>query len=130
MVVVLGDHGEEFLEHNGFGHGHDVFQEQIWVPLVFLWPDEERFAAMPARIDRPVSLLDVLPTLLVLFDLPVGRDMDGKPMLDLFDPSIGPPREIATHDSEAWRRAHEAFRVDSRDLEERLEQLRRLGYVR
>lgn len=31
------------------------------------------------------SILDVTPTILSLFDLPVGRDMDGKPLVDIYD---------------------------------------------
>jgi predicted AlkP superfamily phosphohydrolase/phosphomutase/lipoprotein NlpI len=31
------------------------------------------------------TVLDITPTLLTLFDLPVGRDMDGKPLIDIFD---------------------------------------------
>jgi predicted AlkP superfamily phosphohydrolase/phosphomutase/tetratricopeptide (TPR) repeat protein len=31
------------------------------------------------------SLLDVTPTLLTLFDLPVGRDMDGRPLLAIYE---------------------------------------------
>ncbi len=84
-------------------------------------------------LERVGSVLDVLPTLLVLLDLPVGADMDGRPMLDLLSPellAVRPPRSIPTHDTPQWLREHEAFRADSRDLEERLEQLRALGYVR
>ena len=31
------------------------------------------------------SLLDVAPTVLSLFDLPMGRDMDGRPLLDIYE---------------------------------------------
>ena len=70
LVVIVGDHGEEFFEHSSFGHGHDVYQQLIHVPLVVLWPDDPEFAGMPKRIDRPVSLLDVLPTLTDYLGLP------------------------------------------------------------
>jgi arylsulfatase A-like enzyme len=63
LVVIGADHGEEFLEHDGFGHGHDVFQEQVHVPLVFRWPARPKYATFPARVTTPVSLMDVLPTL-------------------------------------------------------------------
>ena len=36
LVVVLGDHGEEFFEHEKFSHGHDVYQEQVHVPLLLI----------------------------------------------------------------------------------------------
>jgi predicted AlkP superfamily phosphohydrolase/phosphomutase/tetratricopeptide (TPR) repeat protein len=31
------------------------------------------------------SILDITPTLLTLFDLPVGRDMDGKPLMGIYE---------------------------------------------
>ena len=34
------------------------------------------------------SILDVTPTLLTLFDLPIGRDMDGKPLMDIYETPI------------------------------------------
>ncbi len=70
LVVVVGDHGEEFLEHHGFGHGHDVFDEQVRVPLVIRWPRQPAFANLPARTTVPVSLLDVFPTLADFLHLP------------------------------------------------------------
>jgi len=63
LLIVVGDHGEEFFEHNGFGHGHDVFEEQAHVPLLVKWPQRTEFAHMPRQVDAPVSLLDVWPTL-------------------------------------------------------------------
>lgn len=40
----------------------------------------------------PPTLLDIVPTILTLFGLPIGADMDGKPLLEAFDK----PVEIAT----------------------------------
>ncbi|MCA9002663.1 MAG: sulfatase, partial [Planctomycetes bacterium] len=34
IVVFTSDHGEEFLDHGNFEHGHTVFDELIHVPLV------------------------------------------------------------------------------------------------
>ena len=31
LVIVAADHGEEFFEQDGFGHGHDVFEELVSV---------------------------------------------------------------------------------------------------
>ncbi|XOV68752.1 MAG: alkaline phosphatase family protein [Fluviicola sp.] len=31
------------------------------------------------------SVLDITPTLLTLFDLPIGRDMDGKPLMSIYE---------------------------------------------
>jgi len=65
VVVVASDHGEEFAEHGRHGHGHQLYDETVRVPLVIALPD-----AAPQRIATPVSLIDLLPTLLELAGAP------------------------------------------------------------
>ncbi len=62
IVVVTSDHGEAFGEHGLTGHGFTPHQEALDVPLVFRGP------GIPAgrRIDTPVSIADLTPTLLEL----------------------------------------------------------------
>jgi len=38
LVVFTSDHGEEFLEHGGFEHGHTLYDELLHVPLLLHWP--------------------------------------------------------------------------------------------
>ena len=73
LLVVLSDHGEEFLEHGSVLHGHTQFQEIVRVPLVFRGP------GVPAgkRVEVPVSLIDVMPTSLALLGVPAPDDLDG-----------------------------------------------------
>lgn len=59
LVVVTGDHGEEFMEHGRWGHNSEFHNEQIRVPLVMAGA-----GLSPAVIRRPTSHLDVPPTLL------------------------------------------------------------------
>jgi membrane-anchored protein YejM (alkaline phosphatase superfamily) len=59
LLVVTGDHGEEFLEHGRFGHASDVTEEQIHVPFVLA---DEGLA--PGVRHEPTGHIDVLPTLL------------------------------------------------------------------
>lgn len=65
LIVFLSDHGEEFFEHGGFGHGGRLWEEQLHVPLVVKL--DRRNGEQPlagARIAEPVRTLDLLPTLL------------------------------------------------------------------
>jgi len=66
LIVLHGDHGEEFFEHNGVGHGHTLYNEVIRVPLMFVLP-----GIVPGnkRIARQARLLDVTPTVLDLMGL-------------------------------------------------------------
>ncbi len=62
--VLTADHGEEFLDHGAWSHGGTLYQEQLLVPLVVKPPRSRRL--QPARIQEPVSMLDVAPTLCAL----------------------------------------------------------------
>ncbi len=61
-VVVTADHGEAFLEHGQQGHNADLFEEMLHIPLVIKPP--ARVSSESSWLDQPVSLGDVVPTLL------------------------------------------------------------------
>ncbi len=77
IVVILADHGEEFLERGGNDHGHTMFQEMLHVPLIF----SGRGIPQGSRRIEVVGLLDVTPTLLSAARVPVPQVVEG---LDLF----------------------------------------------
>jgi len=66
LLILSADHGEEFYDHQGWGHGHSLYQELIHVPLVM---SNAGFLPRGVRIKSPVSLVDLMPTLLSLLDL-------------------------------------------------------------
>jgi arylsulfatase A-like enzyme len=61
VVAFFSDHGEEFFDHGGVEHGHALHEELIRVPLVIAAP-----GVAGRRVDAPVSLIDVAPTVLDL----------------------------------------------------------------
>jgi len=67
FVVLTADHGEELFEHEGFEHGHSMYQELLHVPLIVSGPGIES-----RRIATPVSLLDVAATIRALTGAPPG----------------------------------------------------------
>jgi hypothetical protein len=58
LVMVTGDHGEEFKEHGHIGHGSGVTNEQIHVPMVVLGEGVPR-----GRFEGVTSHIDLVPTL-------------------------------------------------------------------
>jgi arylsulfatase A-like enzyme len=48
-VVFVADHGDEFLEHGSFEHGHTVFEELVHVPL-FVSDPSRRAAAVAEQV--------------------------------------------------------------------------------
>jgi tetratricopeptide (TPR) repeat protein len=77
LVVVAGDHGEAFGEGGEARHGMLLTEGALHVPLIVAGPG----VAAGQVVERPVSLVDVLPTALRLLDLPAAQGIDG---VDLF----------------------------------------------
>lgn len=74
IFVVTSDHGEEFYDHESYGHGHSVYQELLHVPFMVRWP-----GTVPAgkRISETVSTLDIAPTILAAAGVAVPEVMEG-----------------------------------------------------
>ena len=79
IVLVTGDHGEEFMEKGNWGHNSFFTEEQTRVPMVLLLPGQPA-----AVIDRMTSHLDVAPTLMRLLGVqnPVSDFAHGVDLLN------------------------------------------------
>lgn len=62
VIVVMGAEGEELGDHGRLGRRSSLFEEQVRVPLVVRAPG----ARAGARVQSPVSAVDLLPTLVAL----------------------------------------------------------------
>ncbi|MCB9899667.1 MAG: sulfatase [Planctomycetes bacterium] len=86
LVVVTSDHGEEFGEHDFFGHGETLFEGATRIPLFVRAPGPA--AARVASVeDGLVSLVDVAPLVLRTLGMEPDRRMAVRPPL-------GPRREL------------------------------------
>ncbi len=82
LVVIMADHGEEFLEHGGVLHGETLYQEVLHVPLIMSGP-----GITPGLTDSTrVGQFDILPTLLAWAGVENDSDFDGVNILDDPDP--------------------------------------------
>ena len=62
-IVIAGDHGEEFMEHGLYGHGHSLYQELVHVPLWIQPPAEWAGGSWRGRqVDEPVSTGQIAET--------------------------------------------------------------------
>jgi arylsulfatase A-like enzyme len=77
VVVVISDHGEEFLEHGGLEHGRALHGESLDIPLLLRVPG----ASPGRRVERLARQVDVMPTLLELAGLTVPPGLDGGSLL-------------------------------------------------
>ena len=86
LIIVTADHGEEFGEHGGEGHGRTLYREMTDVPLLVIPPFR---LATPAVVETPVSSLDVFPTVLDLMGLPPLPGAEGHTLRPLIEAAIG-----------------------------------------
>jgi arylsulfatase A-like enzyme len=89
IVVLTSDHGEEFWEYGRRGHGLSLSEQVLRVPLVVRHPASRRLIA-GGRTERPITLADLVPTLLDLAGLPIPDDLDGASFFATGDGSSGP----------------------------------------
>ncbi len=67
LIVVTADHGEALMQRGTHGHGPDVYEESIRVPLVMWVP-----GCRPQRVTRPVVTTRTGPLLGALAGVPVA----------------------------------------------------------
>lgn len=90
LIVFFSDHGEEFYEHLGWGHGHSLYNELIKVPLIIKFPGS-KFKNL--NIEDNVGIIDVLPTLLDYLDIEQKGKIDGISLMPLIRGSATPAAE-------------------------------------
>jgi arylsulfatase A-like enzyme len=73
IVVVTADHGEEFEEHGIKFHSLSLFNQVARIPLVVAYP-----GAAPRVVSAPVSIADIMPTVLDLVGIDGPGGMNGR----------------------------------------------------
>jgi len=61
LVILTADHGEELDEHGIRFHARSLYNQVIRVPLIIRGP-----GVAPRIVDTPVSIVDIVPTILEL----------------------------------------------------------------
>lgn len=128
-IMICSDHGF-----------HPDHLRPVELPNEGAGPAEEHrhfgmFAAMGPGIKKDelvfgASLLDITPTILQAFDLPTGRDMDGRPLLSIFERTAPIPPIDSWEDVEGDSGQHpDNMAIDPVDDIEALKQLVDLGYI-
>lgn len=93
IIVLWGDHGYHLGDH-ALWNKHSNFEQATRIPLMFAGPG----VAKNTKIDKPVELLDVFPTLFELSGVKSPK-IDGKslkPLLDLDSKTTINPKYAAS----------------------------------
>jgi lipoteichoic acid synthase len=79
LLIVLGDHGEEFQEHGGIVHGFALYDEVLHVPMLMRLPQAD---GRRGHITGLRQQIDVLPTIAESLGLPLqGQPLAGRSLL-------------------------------------------------
>jgi arylsulfatase A-like enzyme len=90
ITIFSSDHGDLGGSHGLPYKGPAMYEELVRVPLVISWPGSIR----AARSDALVSLLDVLPTLCDLANVPAPAGIDGVSLKSALEQPGTPVRQV------------------------------------
>ncbi len=77
LVVLIADHGEEFMEHGDWGHAHNLYQQSLHIPLIISGPGIQRGMVEQSNVGQ----FDVLPTILDYLDISPPEHIEGISLL-------------------------------------------------
>jgi arylsulfatase A-like enzyme/Flp pilus assembly protein TadD len=78
LIVLAGDHGEAFGEKQEEGHGVFIYESTMRVPLIFYAADN---IPQGNRIEARVRLIDLMPSVLDMMNIPVPEEVQGLSLL-------------------------------------------------
>ena len=105
LFVLTSDHGEELAEHGiPFEHGPVPYNSSVHVPLAIVG---EPWAEAGRRVERPVELIGLFPTLIDLLGEPMPEVLEGRswtPLLGGAHQADRDPAPVAFADAGAYQR--------------------------
>ena len=74
LIVVTSDHGELLGERNRYGHRKPPYEPLLRIPLLIKFPGQRE----SRRVDGYFQLVDIMPMILRLLDLPLPEEVKGR----------------------------------------------------
>jgi len=100
LFIFTSDHGEGLLDHpsveSSRGHGALLYESHVKVPWIMFSPS---WSPKRSRIEQPVRLLDLVPTILDYADVEFGASYEGVSLMPLIEgevEAIEMPRYLVT----------------------------------
>lgn len=82
LIVITSDHGTAFKEHGLWGHGDQLYDEVLLVPLIF-----HLNGKIPQNIvlDKQVRTIDIMPTVLDILNIDPQNKLEGVSLVPRFN---------------------------------------------
>ena len=107
IVIVVSDHGEEFKEHGAIGHGKNLHNVSLRVPLIVAAP-----GLRPGVVRAGAGLVDIMPTVLEMLGVE-GPPVQGQSLLaEMLVPNPEPAPRPLFSESERRGRWNSVFYGD------------------
>jgi arylsulfatase A-like enzyme len=98
-ILLISDHGEEFLERGRWGHFEtNLYDEILHVPFIFYSPGIEGGKV----VERQVRTLDIMPTILDLCGCECPKELEGISLIQYLEDNQINSLELESI-SEMWR---------------------------
>lgn len=122
-IIVCSDHSFYF---QGGGYNHYGTWEIPHGIILMMGPQVQKGLHLPKAI-----IYDILPTVLHLVGLPVGKDMDGRVLLEDLDPAFVHSRPVAYIPTYEDGKRRAAVKEASKEVDKKtLEEFKSLGYIK
>jgi len=106
LVIYTSDHGDFLGSHCLSGKGPAMYDEITRIPLLVRWPGQTPEGAVCPHI---ASHIDMVPTVMEAFGLPIPKLLEGRSMLGTFrDPGVR-PRDILFMEFGRYEIDHDSF---------------------
>jgi arylsulfatase A-like enzyme len=93
LVVFVSDHGESLGEHNYWGHGRNLFEPNLRIPMGIVFPGQ----VAPRVESAPALISDIAPTVVSLLSFEVPDFFQGFDWAPVFSGEIASPMDRITH---------------------------------
>ncbi len=91
LVIIVGDHGEGLDEHLERRHGQMIYNSTMHVPFIASLPGR---LPQGKKIETPVSLVDLCPTILEQLGWPLKSQISGRSLVGLMHGQTLPARGL------------------------------------
>ncbi len=81
FILYTSDHGESVGSHGIFSKGPAMYEEIVNIPFIVKWKDRIKAGQVT---ELPASHIDVVPTILDFYGLPVPKTLEGESLLKDF----------------------------------------------